>query len=428
MMDRRLPRRAVWCIAGLALMVASSGCTGACGPNSAYREPAAWLASYRFEGDQILLPAPALGCFQDAGPIPVPAEAGPLEVQAMVRGHGPTYVLAGDGTAWAGLRDQPWFAAAYRQVQAWRAAAPSVVRLTLFERLPSATSSSEIRAAPGAFATDAAVLKAYQLSSPVVTPGAPFVVTLHWDDVPGRDYRGLVATVHVTEASSGRDWFRTESDLAPSGLVGGVESRLAQRFTFTPPDDLPQGTYRVIVGLRERSGRPIPLSSADTLEVTDLILGEVVHPPDVARVPGPMAHAVDIHFGDRGRGVDLVGYDAPAGRQPGESITIALLWRASGKLETDSSVFVHIRDSDGTVVAQSDGVPVYGFYPTTRWETGDYIRDEHPVALPIDLARGRYVVAVGLYDPATGDRLPAYDGTGDRLTDDAASLAVLDVR
>jgi hypothetical protein len=43
------------------------------------------------------------------------------------------------------------------------------------------------------------------------------------------------------------------------------------------------------------------------------------------------------------------------------------------------------------------------------------IEDTHTVVLPSDLPPGSYRLAVGLYDLATGDRLPLQDG-GDAVT------------
>jgi hypothetical protein len=55
---------------------------------------------------------------------------------------------------------------------------------------------------------------------------------------------------------------------------------------------------------------------------------------------------------------------------------------------------------------------VYGFFPTNSWALGTYVRDEHGLVLPPDLARGDYGVYVGLYLIGTGERLPAYDALG----------------
>ena len=59
------------------------------------------------------------------------------------------------------------------------------------------------------------------------------------------------------------------------------------------------------------------------------------------------------------------------------------------------------------MVAQRDSPPRGGLAPTTLWLPGDAILDDYAIDLPASLPAGDYRVEVGLYDPATGERLPA---------------------
>ena len=87
-----------------------------------------------------------------------------------------------------------------------------------------------------------------------------------------------------------------------------------------------------------------------------------------------------------------------------------------------------IRDSkDGELVAQSDGPPRAGTYPTSIWDAGERVVDERVLVLPPDLPAGRYRLLAGLYDPATGTRLPAFDLDGNRRPDDAVGFATVDI-
>jgi hypothetical protein len=58
--------------------------------------------------------------------------------------------------------------------------------------------------------------------------------------------------------------------------------------------------------------------------------------------------------------------------------------------------------------------PVGGSAPTSSWAAGDErptpIEDRIGLALPGDLAPGAYRLVVGLYDPATRQRLPVTVG------------------
>jgi hypothetical protein len=125
-----------------------------------------------------------------------------------------------------------------------------------------------------------------------------------------------------------------------------------------------------------------------------------------------------VSLGDK---VVLTGYDVPSGSwQPGGVIPLTLFWKRLTNLEEDYSVFVHLLDGSGQVVAQSDSSPAGGFSPTSDWNEGDEIVDRHGLLLPDNLPSGEYVLAVGMYLPATGVRLEMMDPSAalppDRIT------------
>ena len=68
---------------------------------------------------------------------------------------------------------------------------------------------------------------------------------------------------------------------------------------------------------------------------------------------------------------------------------------------------VGIATADGQVVAQSDGEPVGGFTPTTRWRQGELVPDTHVLRLPADLPAGQYELRAGMYEPRPGET-PAF--------------------
>ena len=89
------------------------------------------------------------------------------------------------------------------------------------------------------------------------------------------------------------------------------------------------------------------------------------------------------------------------------------------RVAQEATIFVHLLGEDGTLLGQADGAPYANRYPVTAWRPGQVIEDRRPLAGvvtdPAQIAR----VAVGVYDPASGARLPAVDAQGDPLPDDA---------
>jgi len=121
---------------------------------------------------------------------------------------------------------------------------------------------------------------------------------------------------------------------------------------------------------------------------------------------------VGIRFGDPAW-VRLNGYGLPRQARPGGSLLVALEWESLALVERDYRVFVHLLDSNGAKLAQRDGQPVLWLRPTSGWQPGERIVDRYGLLLPDDLPPGEYRVAVGLYDPQTGDRQPSSAGPGD---------------
>lgn len=106
----------------------------------------------------------------------------------------------------------------------------------------------------------------------------------------------------------------------------------------------------------------------------------------------------------------LDGYAVTQQVQPGSAILLTLLWRSLAEVNENYQVFVHLLDEQGTKIAQADGQPVQWLRPTSTWEVGEQIVDRYGLLLPDLLPAGQYTIAVGLYHPATGQRLPVSAG------------------
>ena len=122
-------------------------------------------------------------------------------------------------------------------------------------------------------------------------------------------------------------------------------------------------------------------------------------------------------YADFGGQIALIGYDAPAEARPGETIPITLYWQAQQPLQINYQVFVHLLLPDGrTLVAQSDKLNPAGF-PTRRWPTDKYVRDEHELTIPAGTPPGTYLLTTGLWVQTEGWRLPLLDANGQQIGD-----------
>jgi hypothetical protein len=85
---------------------------------------------------------------------------------------------------------------------------------------------------------------------------------------------------------------------------------------------------------------------------------------------------------------------------------LTLFWGAAGASDRRYTVFVHLLDPQGNIRGQIDRPPLAGTRPTDGWTAGEYLRDPYDPAVAGDAPAGRYQIEVGLYDPATGARVP----------------------
>ena len=123
----------------------------------------------------------------------------------------------------------------------------------------------------------------------------------------------------------------------------------------------------------------------------------------------------EVYF-DLGAEVRLVGYRIEREVDEGESVLkVALYWRARVVPASDYTVFVHLLDADDRLIAQHDGQPVGSDYPTSFWDEGETVKDEHVLALPGDFKAGEYHLRVGMYRADTGQRLDVTDVEGQAL-------------
>jgi 4-amino-4-deoxy-L-arabinose transferase-like glycosyltransferase len=149
---------------------------------------------------------------------------------------------------------------------------------------------------------------------------------------------------------------------------------------------------------------------------------EVLHRDRQFDLPGDIGHPLDLTLGDV---IHLRGFDTSGVRvHPGDALPLTLTWQGDGPTDIDYTVFVHLVGPDGLPHGQLDVFPGGGFAPTSSWAPGQVIVDGLALPIAADAAPGTYHVAVGLYDAASGGRLPVTDASGQRLVNDQVILPV----
>ncbi len=86
-------------------------------------------------------------------------------------------------------------------------------------------------------------------------------------------------------------------------------------------------------------------------------------------------------------------------------LDLRLVWRVVKQPSQPGKLFVHLINSVGQTVAQSDLAPLQGHANIALWQPGDTYQDIHSLPVPPDLPPGRYTVQIGLYNPADGVRV-----------------------
>ncbi len=151
----------------------------------------------------------------------------------------------------------------------------------------------------------------------------------------------------------------------------------------TPPGDytLEIGLYRADDGarLRVKDGQ-------DHLVLGTLGVEKVIASRDAL----PLSHSLNAELG----ALTLLGYNLPRAQvKHGDALSLELYWQAREQPSqaVDLGGAVQLIDSGGRVIAQERA---FALYPTSRWETGEIVREVYRLAIPANASQGQYTVLV----------------------------------
>jgi 4-amino-4-deoxy-L-arabinose transferase-like glycosyltransferase len=247
-------------------------------------------------------------------------------------------------------------------------------------------------------------LLGYDLDQELLCPGETMHLALYWhaSEEIAHDYAAIAQLVggggevaaewrqepaYPTSRWQANDLWRDWHDLGVVADMAPGEYQLVVELAGVETDERIQAT----LGSIEVRGRPCLFQVPD------------IGHPQVAQV---------------GEGIQLLGYDLPEKQvRAGEVLQLTLYWQAVTESDVSYTVFTHLLDGNSRIWGQKDSLPGGGALPTTSWRVGEVIIDNYEIMVNPDTPLGEYLLEVGMYQAATGQRLPISDEAGTVLGD-----------
>ena len=242
--------------------------------------------------------------------------------------------------------------------------------------------------------------------SPPVTrarPGSTVAVTLYWRAISPTEVP-LYAYLHSVES----DLVRRDSHPATGNLLSTdwqSGQSWAERYLISIPANAEtQVAYTLIAGLYDPQADRVLPATQDGMDMSPGV--------GLIAVNGPVTDTEPAYrFGD------AIGLALPTISQNGNQVGICLPWVSLAPTSTNYTFFTQLRAEDSRLIDQTEASPHAGRYPTNAWSPSEVIEDCLSLAVTEPLKSG-WQIAVGLYDPNTGARLPVKDETGQLLAND----------
>jgi len=226
-------------------------------------------------------------------------------------------------------------------------------------------------------------------------------VTLYWQALRamGEDYTVYLKLVNAVYHIWGRQEGRPFHDGMPTNAWQAGQKVKDRRELEVLPGT-PPGLYHIEIILHD----PYKDQVLEPRDGGGLLLGPIEmprrKPPNLASLD--IEHPQEAILGDK---VRLLGYNMDSGFRPGDGIRLTLFWQCIEEMDQDYTVFIHLIDEQQDIWGQKDNPPVDGFYPTSRWEAGEIVRDQYDILISPEAPPGEYQIEVGMYLVETGERL-----------------------
>ena len=306
----------------------------------------------------------------------------------------PDYAIALTNTAWDAVTARWWFQENYQPVA-------SFDRATIYER--TAQPLTQIDDQMITF-SDGIIVSGLSVQSPKVTETEALDFTIHIDvaETPREDY--ILTSYLVNTATFERVGFATSAPF--DGLYRTSIWQAGDQLAIPMRIELPQmiadgipldsGAYRVGVSFyKPEAATYLGLAGHPDGEPPDVWLGWLATKnPPLVELQEVDLNTVSYSWDG---GIILSRLGVGTSVETGK-LQVAFEWDSAEKIGRNLKLFIHMLDSTGGIIAQSDSVPLQGRWPTTVWDT-PFI-DLHEVILPQSAENGTYDLRIGFYDEA----------------------------
>jgi hypothetical protein len=263
------------------------------------------------------------------------------------------------------------------------------------------------------------MLLGYDLEHEALLVGGRVAVQLFWEALApmSQDYDLRLALVDRSRATyRQKDFDMVDIDYPTTEWRPG--DVLEDWYILSAADDMPSGDVALTANLVNQRGDPV---LTEPLEIATLWVQAVEPSFDMPLDVDPRD---TVKLEDK---VTLLAHAVEPVVKPGDDVEVTLYWQAQREMDTSYKVFVHMYDGEGEILTQRDRLPGLGARPTSAWKKGEIVADRYYVPTNSDVSAGTYQLAVGLYDPQTGERLATFGSDGEPLAQDRILLGRVEV-
>ena len=237
------------------------------------------------------------------------------------------------------------------------------------------------------------------LSSETPKPGGRVRVRLYWQP-NGPIKEELLSFLHLYTPALQRSWAVDNRGVPrPDSQWWDPDRYYVDDLFLELPPDLPPITYSLVAGLVTSEGERLNVASSTDNLLYLRSLDVAPTRPGLLQIVRPTTQAPAA----TADGLRLQGYDLLP--KSGES-TLRLFWETGDGVSNDWITYIHLHNSRGERVAQFDGPALAGLLPTSQWHRNALYIDRRQLKIPAELEAGRYLFRAGLYNRASGERLP----------------------